>query len=165
MDSSQKEILAEKGGRVAVVLSALLTEHSVAEMAGIDKEKTESLYEVARRLYVSEEYEDSLKLFSLLCLFDSQDERFFSGLAACYKESGQYEKAIDAYSAVAYLTALKDPQPFYFSALCLLKLNRREDAVDMLSAVEITGREGHPEDEVYISKAAALLKFLSAAEE
>ncbi|MBU3826310.1 MAG: hypothetical protein IAA31_02300 [Candidatus Anaerobiospirillum merdipullorum] len=53
----------------------------------------------------------------------------------------------------------------YFAAICLLKQGKRDEAISALESIELMGREGEPNDQVYKNKAAELLKVIKADQE
>ncbi len=142
------------------LVGALANGASVAEVTGMGKDKLESLYALGHGLYSSGSYEDAVKVFQALALYDSGDYRFWLGLGGCRQALGQYEAAVDAYQMAAVATQLENPEPFLFAARCLIKLGKKEDAVVAVQTVLALAK---PEDARWATcraKASAILALL-----
>ncbi len=133
---------------------------TVAQLTGMDKDKLESLYALGHGLYTSGSYEDAVKVFQALAVYDSTDYRFWLGLGGCRQALGQFEAAVDAYQMAAVATQLDNPEPFLFAARCLIKLGKKDDAVTAIQTVLTLAK---PEDARWATcraKASALLALL-----
>lgn len=147
---------------MAEALAMLNKGMSLAELKGVSEEQLEALYAIALQHYNAENYDDAIPLFKMLALYNSNEPKYFMGLAACHQELGNYELAVETYGSAALMCALTDPRPFYFAALCLLKLQRKDDAITTLESLAITASTEHPDAQEYIDKAAKLLQMLKA---
>ena len=144
--------------QIAKIVDALRRGVTVAQAAGIKKETLEGLYAVGRNLYVAGNYKDAKVVFQALSIYDYNDPRFWLGLAGCRQAREEYEGAIDAYQMAALAGEMKNPEPLLFAVQCLLKLNRREDAIAGLKALLVIGdKNAYAECR---SKARALLEML-----
>ena len=139
--------------------NGILNGATVAEASGISQDTLESLYALAHGLYTSSNYHDAQVVFQALTLYNPNDYRFWLGLAGCRQAQGQYESAIEAYQMAGVASQLKNPEPFFHAAHCLVKLGRREDAESALQGVLEIGA-ADPRYESVRQRAAALLKLL-----
>ncbi len=139
--------------------------YTIADLMNIDSEKMEALYSLAYQNYVTRNFDDALKVFRVLVLYDQTEMKYTMGLAATYQELGEYQKAADVYAAAAVQSGLVDPEPMYFAAICLLKAGRRADAVFSLKSLASMGREGNPSDEKFKTKGQNLLKVIEKVKE
>lgn len=139
--------------------NGILNGATVAEASGISQDTLESLYALAHGFYTSSNYHDAQVVFQALTLYNPSDYRFWLGLAGCRQAQDQYESAIEAYQMAGVAAQLKNPEPFFHAAHCLVKLGRREDAENALQGVLEIGA-ADPRYESVRQRAAALLKLL-----
>lgn len=135
--------------------------NTLANLANVSDEQMESLYALAYQYYNAQNYADALKIFKILAIYDSADERFFMGIASCEQGLGNYESAADFYSLACALGGLIDPKPMYYCAICLLKVNQKDRAKVALESTTIMGREGNKSDAEFKEKSTELLKIIS----
>ncbi len=107
--------------------------HEVTD--NISEQDLETLYAVAHSHYVAKNYKDAETLFKYLNLMNTFDSRFSMGLAGCFQALEKYEEAIKMYQCAMMATALKDPTPMFFTALCYVKTNQVSEAI---KALELT---------------------------
>ena len=129
---------------------------------GISRDKLENLYALGNGLYTSGNFKDAHVIFQALCIYDSNDYRFWMGLAGSRQAMEDYEKAIDAYQMAAVATSLHNPEPFLYAARCLLKLGRKEDAIVAIEGLLTLGSKEDPRVVACHEKAKALLTHLQA---
>ncbi|MBQ3683914.1 SycD/LcrH family type III secretion system chaperone [Succinimonas sp.] len=134
--------------------------YTIADLMNISPERMEALYSLAYQNYVTKNYEDALKVFKVLVLYDQSEQKYTMGLAATEQDMGDYVKAANTYSLACLQSGLKDPEPMYFAAICLLKAGQKEDAVVALKSLETMGREGNTNDEKFKQKGLNLLKVM-----
>ena len=133
---------------------------SVGDLLGITPENLETLYALGYSLYNSGKYEDSLKVFRALCLYESTDVRFWLGLGGCQDNLKRYQEAAQAYAMGAVMSGLTDPEPMYYAALCFLKDNKKPEAIEAFEYIEMMGRDGNAHDLDFKDRAKALLNTL-----
>ncbi len=148
------------GEDVEEVAELLYQGVSVGQIMGMDHDKIEMLYSIAYQCYTAGKYKDARTVFSALCIYEPADLRFWMGLGATEQQLKNFENAAQSYAMACTVTELKDPEPMYFAAKCLLKDGKRDDAIDALDSIEIMGREGNAHDESYKAQAKALLDTL-----
>lgn len=143
-----------------LVLEAVLKGTSLAKATGIAQETLEGLYAVARDLYVSGNFTDAQTVFQALSLYDADDWRFWMGLAGCRQALENFSGAVDAYQMASIATNLKNPEPLFYAVKCLLKMNRKEDAVAGLQGLLELSDKTDPAYAATLEKARALLDLL-----
>lgn len=138
---------------------------SVAQLTGVSKETLEGLCGVARNLYVAGNYKDAQVVFQALSIYDANDMRFWMGLGGCRQALEEYERAAEAYQMAAVASNLKNPEPLLYAVRCLVKLNRREDAIAGLQALlTFGGDDKDPAQAACLKQAEALLEMLKGAQ-
>lgn len=135
--------------------------NTLAQLASITDEQMDALYALAYQYYNAKNYSDALKIFKVLSIYDSSNEKYYMGVASCEHGLKNYEKAADMYSLACALGGLIDPKPMFFAAICLLKVNQKDRATVALESTKIMGRENNSEDADFKKKAEELLKILS----
>ncbi|MDR1578568.1 MAG: SycD/LcrH family type III secretion system chaperone [Deltaproteobacteria bacterium] len=131
-----------------------------AEVAGVGQDRLEALYALGHRLYTTGEYQDAETVFKSLCIYDYHDDRFWMGLGATFQAQKNYQRAIDVYSMAGMTTGLNDPTPFYYAALCFLKLGDKQSADVSLSAIKAIGQSDNSKHADIKAKAASLRSLL-----
>ena len=102
---------------------------------GIKESSLEDIYSCAYNLYNSKKYEQALKLFQGMAVYNHIDKRFWMGIGACNQMLQQYSNAIPAYF---YATILDpdDPLPLFYSVECHLALKNYPQACAALEAIK-----------------------------
>lgn len=139
--------------------------YTVADLVGITPEQMEALYSLAYQNYVTRNFEDALKVFKVLVLYDQGERKYTMGLAATYQELGEYEKAANVYSIACVQSGLIDPEPMYFAAICMLKAGKRDDAIVALKSMDVMGRKDNANDVKFKNKGLNLLKVIETVKE
>jgi type III secretion system low calcium response chaperone LcrH/SycD len=160
-----EEIDKNAGEFIKKYASLIDSGYTIADLMGITEEQMEALYSLAYQNYVTKNYEDALKVFRVLVLYDQTEQKFTMGLAATYQELGQYEKAAEIYATSCVQSGLKDPEPMYFSGICLLKAGKRSDAIAAFKSLDSMGREGNANDDRFKAKGKNLLKVIETVKE
>ena len=89
-------------------LSELLGgKRTLAEARGIGDSALESMYGIARELYVNGQYARAQRSFELLCLYDHENARYWRALGACRELSKDYLGA----AAALIFAAAHMPRP------------------------------------------------------
>lgn len=149
----------EKEVKEAVAL--LAKGYNLADLSGLSEEHMEALYALAYQYYEADNFQDAKNIFTSLCLYDTNNEKYYMGLAATLHSLGEYKNAADMYSVACVLSGLLNPEPMYFASICLLKNNQKEDAIVALESIDIMGREGNKLDISFKEKAKNLLSILT----
>jgi type III secretion system low calcium response chaperone LcrH/SycD len=141
---------------VQEILQAMSDGAVPADAAGIDSNTLEALYALGHRLYTAGEYKDSETAFHSLCMYDYSDSRYWMGLAASLQAQNRLEMAAEIYGMAGLASKLSDPAPFYYAAVCQLRLGDLESADATLTALETMARPDDPGAESVLDKARRL---------
>jgi type III secretion system low calcium response chaperone LcrH/SycD len=144
------------------IVEALNSGLTPAEAAGVDQNSLEALYALGHRLYSVGEFKDAETAFKSLCLYDYRDPRFWMGFGAALQAQERFAMAAEVYGLAGLASKLGDPSPFYYAALCNLKLGNLEAAEEILGSVQALGTKGDPKDEALKAKAANLMAIVKA---
>ncbi|WDE09411.1 SycD/LcrH family type III secretion system chaperone [Thalassomonas haliotis] len=106
---------------------------ALRELKSLDENTMEAIYYVAYNLYQNSKYEDALKVFKFLGLFDHLEKKYLMGIGSCQQMLQQYKDAINSYSMAALLD-IKDPTPPLHAAECYLALGDFEKAASGFTA-------------------------------
>jgi type III secretion system low calcium response chaperone LcrH/SycD len=153
----QKELTAEE---VRALMEAMDNGLTNADLAGITDGQLEALYALGHNLYTAGRHQDAETVFQALCLYDYTQSRFWLGLAGSLQANGHYQKAAEGYSMAALSDGLKDPSPFYYAAICFLKMGDAESALGSLTGLTGLAEEGNPAHEPWVAKARNLAEVI-----
>lgn len=146
------------------LVEGLLKGASVAEANGVSADTLENLYALAYGLYNASNYKDAQTLFAALTMYDAKEYRFWMGLAGSRQALKLWQPAIDAYQMAAVATELKNPEPLFYAAKCLIQLNRKDEAQAALEGLIFMADKTHPDYRATLGKAQALLELLKSGE-
>jgi len=106
-------------------------------------EQIESVYAYAYEFYCRGHYKESSELFRLLTVAEARNRKHWMGLGASLQLLKEYEPALEAYSAAAFLDEQeKDPFALIHAAECLKALDELPRALQLLSgAAKIAGKD------------------------
>jgi len=132
---------------------------SLRELKNIDDKTMEAIYYVAYNLYQNGKYDDALKVFKFLGLYDHLEKKYLMGIGGCQQMLQQYKDAINSYSLVALLD-ITNPLPPLHAAECYLALGDFENATSgFTAALEFAEKQGgHEEVKDKATKMLALVK-------
>ena len=133
---------------------------TVAQITGTSPETLEQLYALAHNLYGSQSFADAETLFRALCLYNPHEPKYWMGLGGSRQAQGRFEGASDAYQMAALTTGLSDPEPLFFAARCLLKMNKKAEAVEGLEGLLGIGDDANPRHADVHRRAESLLALL-----
>ncbi len=157
---AEQELLQKSQAELVEALRNVKQNESVGDLLGLTPDKLESLYALGYGLYNGGKYEDALKVFRALCLYDSTDVRFWLGMGGCAEGLKMYTEASQAYAMGATVTGLKDPEPMYYLGLCCLKVNNKSGAKEAFEYLDLMGRDGNVRDLDFKERGRAILKVL-----
>ncbi len=154
----------EEKETVKTVIGLLQKGATLGDLVGLDSDKLEVMYAYAYNLYSSGQYADSEKIFRALVVYDGSVTKYWVGLAACRENQKFFKEAAELYAMGATMGGLDDPEPMYYSALCRLKADQKDNAVAALEFIDIMGKGTSPHDLQIKAKAKALLETLKNVE-
>ncbi|MCR5814025.1 MAG: SycD/LcrH family type III secretion system chaperone [Desulfovibrio sp.] len=142
------------------VRNALLSGAALYEILGIKRASIDARYALAYQLYQAGKMQEAESIFRWLCSYANTDVPHWMGLGACRQAQGNFDGAMEAYQMAALYGSLEDPAPFYYSGICLLKQQRKDDAKVALQTVLTLGDASKPEHKVIMDKAQTMLSGL-----
>ena len=128
---------------------------SVGHVLEISEAQLEAMYQLGHRVYAQGRYEDAFKVFSMLVIFQHNNDHYLMALAGAAQMTGRYKDALQHYST-ATLLRIDDPRPIYFSAECLIAIGNLDLAAESLRLV-IEMSEEDSTNQILSSRASALL--------
>ena len=126
---------------------------------GISDEELNAVYSLAYSYYSTGRYEEALKLFKFLVLFDHMSQKFWIGLGSTQQVLKHYDEAIAAYAQAAFFD-LNNPKPMYYAALCYFAKGDKVKAASAVRAIEMFCTKPDAEARPFLEKAAALRSAL-----
>ncbi len=102
---------------------------------GLDKEHLDVLYINAYNLYSEKKYQEALKVFEGMLLYNHFDKRGWIGCGACFQVLHNYANAVTCYSN-ASLIDIQDPLPIFYSIECYIYLKNYSQARSALKVVQ-----------------------------
>ncbi|MBQ7457144.1 MAG: SycD/LcrH family type III secretion system chaperone [Desulfovibrio sp.] len=142
------------------VREALLKGVPLYQIMGIADSVMDARYAVAYRCYTTGNFADAEKIFQWLCSYNTGSSTYWMGLGATRQALAEYDAAVDAYQYAAINSALEDPAPFYYSAMCFVKQKKGEEAKVALQTILTLADPKNPEHIPFIAKAKAALEGL-----
>ena len=107
---------------------SLRGKRTLADARGIDDEALESVYGIARELYVNGQHARARQSFELLCLYDHENARYWRALGACRELSKDYLGAAAALTFAAAHMARPDRSLQLSLAECLMAAGQLDTA-------------------------------------
>lgn len=142
-----------------LVTQMMRGECAIRDIIGFDDKQMEALYAMAFNFYRSGRYDEALKIFRGLCLFDQLEPKYWVGLGATLQMLNQFPEAVQAYAYAGTLD-ITDPKPAFHAAECYIALNDKENAISALTSVVDFANADSPDVKPFVDKAKALLKVL-----
>ena len=139
------------------VKSMAMDGSTLKQLKGVTNEELEAVYSLAFGYYRTGKYEEALKLFQFLVLFDHLNAKFWMGLGAVQQVLKDYQNAVVSYGYCSFLK-LDNPKPQLHAAECFLALGDRENAASAILALEEYCPKNTDAGREYLAKAAALRK-------
>lgn len=140
IEKSSSELSEKDRQKQEEVIHDILFEgKSLKESLGLSASAVEYFYSQGYRLYLIRKYDEALRYFHLLFLFDPSDARYSLGLAATYHLLKDYEHAVQWYMTLSLIDT-ESPMPFYYMSDCALKRGDPFSAIYFLKkAIEFCG--------------------------
>ena len=122
---------------------------------GIDDAQLNAVYSLAFSYYSTGRYDEALKLFKFLVMFDHLSQKFWTGLGSTYQMLKSYDDALAAYAQAAILD-LGNPKPMYYAAICHLAKGDKVSAASAIRAIEMFCTKKDAKTLPFVQKAAQL---------
>jgi len=121
--------------KVAKGVEALIKENAtLKQLKGVSNEELEAVYALAFGYYRTGKYDEALKLFQFLVLFDHLNAKFWMGLGAVQQVLKDYQNAVVSYGYCSFLK-LDNPKPQLHAAECFLAMGDKRNAASSLEAL------------------------------
>ena len=132
---------------------------TLKQLKGVTNAELEAVYSLAFGYYRTGKFDEALKLFQFLVLFDHLNQKFWMGLGAVQQVLKDYQSAVTSYGYCSF-RKLDNPTPQLHAAECFLAMGDKRNAASSLEALE----EYCPKDtdigREYRAKAAKLRELI-----
>ena len=147
----------EKLGQKGWMQEQIQAGKSLQEIIGYSDETMQKFYAAAYRLFQAEKESEAADAFLFLTALNPAVQAFWVGLGMAEQCLQHYEEALSAY-AMASMTLVEDPLPYYYSAACYQALQDEDSARKSLEmALHYFG-----DNPAYASLKAAAMRAQSA---
>ena len=108
---------------------------TLKQLKGVTNAELEAVYSLAFGYYQTGRFDEALKLFQFLVLFDHLNKKYWMGLGAAQQVLKDFQSAIVSYGYCSFLD-LKNPKPQLHAAECFLALGDKRSAASAIFALE-----------------------------
>ena len=146
--------------KLAEGIKSLVRDNATLKQAkGVTNGELEAVYSLAFGYYRTGKYDEALKLFQFLVLFDHLNAKFWFGLGATQQAVKDYQGAVASYGYCSFLN-LENPKPQYHAAECFLAIGDKRNAASSLEALNEYCPENTDVGREYRAKAAKLREMI-----
>ena len=146
--------------KIAKGVEALIKDNAtLKQLKGVSNAELESVYSLAFGYYKTGRYDEALKLFQFLVLFDHLNAKFWFGLGATQQALKDFQNAVVSYGYCSFLK-LDNPKPQLHAAECFLALGDKRNAASSLEALEAYCPKDTDIGREYRAKAAKLRELV-----
>jgi len=128
---------------------------TLKQLKGVSNEELEAVYSLAFGYYRTGKFDEALKLFQFLVLFDHLNAKFWFGLGATQQALKDFQNAVVSYGYCSFLK-LDNPKPQLHAAECFLALGDKKSAASALEALDAYCPKDTDIGREYRAKAATL---------
>ena len=107
---------------------------TLKQLKGVTNAELEAVYSLAFGYYRTGKFDEALKLFQFLVLFDHLNQKFWMGLGAVQQVLKDYQSAVTSYGYCSFLK-LDNPKPQLHAAECFLAMGDKRSAASALFAL------------------------------
>ena len=141
------------------IRSLVRDQATLKQIKGVTNDELEAVYSLAFGYYRTGKYDDALKLFKFLVLFDHLNAKFWLGLGAVQQVLKDFQGAVASYGYCSFLN-LENPKPQLHAAECFLALGDKRNAASSLEALNEYCPANTPLGREYRAKAAKLRELV-----
>ena len=153
----QKKIDTKK---VADGVKALIEKgDTLKQLKGVTNDELEAVYSLAFSYYRTGKFDESLKLFQFLVLFDHLNAKYWMGLGAAQQVLKDYPNAVVSYGYSSFLN-IENPKPQLHAAECFLAMGDKRNAASSLEALDAYCPKDTDIGREYRAKAAKLRELV-----
>ena len=121
--------------KIAEGVKTLIEKRStLKQMKGITNAELEAVYTLAFGYYRTGKFDEALKLFQFLVMFDHLNAKYWMGLGAVQQVLKDYQHAVLSYGYSSFLN-LENPKPQLHAAECFLAMGDKRSAASALFAL------------------------------
>ena len=132
---------------------------TLKQVKGVTNGELEAVYSLAFGYYRTGKYDEALKLFQFLVLFDHLNAKFWFGLGATQQAVKDYQGAVASYGYCSFLN-LENPKPQFHAAECFLAIGDKRNAASALEALNEYCPANTDVGREYRAKAAKLREMI-----
>ena len=146
--------------KIAENVKSLIEKNAtLKQLNGVTNSELEAVYSLAFGYYQTGRYDEALKLFQFLVLFDHLNQKYWMGLGATQQVLKDYQAAVTSYGYCSFLN-LENPKPQLHAAECYLALGDKGNAASAIMALEHYCPANTDLGREYRAKAAELRKTI-----
>ena len=121
--------------KIAKGVEALIKDNAtLKQLKGVTNAELEAVYSLAYGYYRTGKYDEALKLFQFLVLFDHLNAKYWLGLGAVQQVMKDFQNAVVSYGYCSFLN-LANPKPQLHAAECFLAMGDKRNAASSLEAL------------------------------
>lgn len=124
----------------------------------VDESTINGVYAIGYQYYQSGRYEEAMRLFQWLCLYEHTNVRYFKALASAQFMLKEYKHAVALYS-FCYVLDKDNPEYPYQSGLCHLAMGNLDEAESGFYAATLWGGDEASSSEIK-TKASSMLTLV-----
>ena len=146
--------------QIAERVKAIIKDNAtLKQLKGVTNAELEAVYSLAFGYYQTGKFNEALKLFQFLVLFDHLNKKYWMGLGAVQQVLKDFQGAIVSYGYSSFLD-LKNPKPQFHAAECFLAMGDKRNAASSLEALDKFCPKDTEVGREYRAKAAELRKLV-----
>ena len=142
--------------KIADTVKTLMKDNAtLKQLKGVTNAELEAVYSLAFGYYKTGRYDEALKLFQFLVLFDHLNAKYWFGLGATQQALKDFQNAVVSYGYCSFLK-LDNPKPQLHAAECFLAVGDKRNAASSLEALDAYCPKDTDVGREYRAKAAKL---------
>ncbi len=146
--------------KVADSVNSLIKDGAtLKQLKGVTNDELEAVYSLAFNYYRTGKFDEALKLFQFLVLFDHLSAKYWFGQGAVQQALKDYQSAVVSYGYCSFLK-LDNPKPQLHAAECFLAMGDKRNAASSLEALEAYCPNDTEIGREYRAKAAKLRELV-----
>jgi len=136
---------------------------TLKDVKGFSDDQFDALYALGYNLYNQGKYAEAMSAFGFLLMHDQFERKYYKAFGSCQQMLKRYEEAIRNYSMASILD-LRDPEPTFHTAECMLAMGLVTEATEALQMV-VKQTETKPDYQAMNQRAKVILDAISNAAE
>jgi type III secretion system low calcium response chaperone LcrH/SycD len=136
---------------------------TLKDIHGYTDEEFDALYALGYNFYNQGKFAEAMHAFGFLLMHDQLERKYYKAFGSCLQMLKRYEDAIRNYSMASVLD-LRDPEPTFHTAECMVALGMTAEAIEALQMV-LLDTKGKADYQVMHERAKAMIEVLGKAKE